>query len=185
MTAIRVLGFSGSLRKDSYNTAALRAAKELMPEGMELEIFDLSAIPLYNGDVEAQGFPPAVVRFHERIAASHGLLIATPEYNYSSPGVLKNAIDWASRPSGKAPLMRKPTAIFGASPGVFGSARAQYHLRQCFVGLDMPVVNKPEVMIGKAPEKFDAQGKLTDEKTKEVLRSLLVSLGNTVGTHAS
>lgn len=176
MANIHVLGVSGSLRKGSYNTAALRAAKALVPEGMELEIFDIAPLPLYNGDVEDQGMPEAVKHFHERIKASDALLIVSPEYNYSIPGVLKNAIDWASRPSGKSPLVRKTAAIMGASPGMFGTARAQYHLRQCFVFLDVFVVNKPEVMIGKAHEKFDEQGRLTDDKTKEMVRGLLVSL---------
>lgn len=174
--SIHVLGFSGSLRRESYNTSALRAAGELLPDGMTLETFDLSPIPLYNGDVEARRLPEPVVHFKERIAASDALLIVTPEYNYSLPGVLKNAIDWASRPADSSPLNGKPVAIMGASMGPLGTARAQYHLRQVCVFTNMLPVNKPEVMIGRAHEKFDAQGRLVDERSRESIRALLESL---------
>ena len=120
---IRVLGFAGSLRKASFNAGLLRAAQEMLPDGMALEVFDLLPIPLYNADVEAHGFPEAVTRFRERIAAADALLIATPEYNYSIPGVLKNAIDWASRPPGNTPLDGKTVALMGASPGMMGTSR--------------------------------------------------------------
>ena len=174
-TALHVLGISGSLRKGSYNTAALRAAQELAPAGMTIEIFDLSEIPLYNDDVRAAGYPPSVQRFRERIAASDALLFATPEFNYSMSGVLKNAIDWGSRPPDQ-PFNDKPVAIMGASPGVTGTARAQYHLRQSCVFLNMHVVNKPEVLIGGAAGKFDAEGRLTDETTRGFIRDLLIAL---------
>jgi chromate reductase len=174
-TTLHVLGISGSLRKASYNTAALRAAQELAPAGMTIETFDLSEIPIYNDDVRAVGYPPPVQRFRERIAAADALLFVTPEYNYSMSGVLKNAIDWGSRPPDQ-PFNDKPVAIMGASGGVTGTARAQYHLRQTCVFLNMHVVNKPEVMIGGAAAKFDAELHLTDETTRGFIRDLLISL---------
>jgi chromate reductase len=177
--SIKVLGVSGSLRQGSYNSAALRAAQELAPAGMTIEIFDLSPFPLYNEDVKQKGFPPVVQDFRARIKAADALLLATPEYNYSVSGVLKNAIDWASRPP-EQPFDGKPIAIMGASPGMLGAARAQYHLRQMFVPLNGLVLNRPEVMINQAPSKFDAQGRLTDAKTREFIGALLESLARAV-----
>jgi chromate reductase len=172
---LNVLGISGSLRKGSYNTASLRAAQELAPPGMRIEIADIAALPLYNEDVKAAGFPPPVQHLRQRIAAADALLFATPEYNYSMSGVLKNAIDWASRPPDQ-PFNDKPAAIMGASPGVTGTARAQYHLRQSCVFLNMHLVNRPEVMIGAAASRFDAEGRLTDEATRGFVLDLLVAL---------
>jgi chromate reductase len=172
---INVLGFAGSLRQGSYNKAALRAAVELAPTGMSIATFDLAPIPLYNEDVKQQGFPPPVQEFREKIRAADALLIVTPEYNYSIPGVLKNAIDWASRPPDQ-PFEGKPIAIMGASPGRLGTARAQYHLRQCFVFLNGLVLNKPEVMIAGAAQMFDDRLRLSDETTREFVGKLLVSL---------
>lgn len=172
---LNVLGFAGSLRKASFNKAALRAAEELAPPGMTIKTFDLAPIPLYNDDVRQQGFPPPVEQFRARIKAADALLIATPEYNYSASGVLKNAIDWASRPP-EQPFDGKPIAIMGASPGAFGTARAQYHLRQMFVFLNGLVLTRPEVMIANAPNRFDADGRLTDEPTREFVRKLLEAL---------
>jgi chromate reductase len=172
---LKILGISGSLRRSSYNTAALRAAKELAPSGVTLETFDIAPIPLYNEDVRAQGFPAAVEDFRARIKAADALLIVTPEYNYSIPGVLKNAIDWASRPP-EQPFDGKPIGLMGASIGAFGSARAQYHLRQCFVFLNGLVLNRPEVMISTARTRFDAEGKLIDEKSRELITALLAGL---------
>lgn len=172
---LQILGLSGSLRKGSYNTAALCAAQKLAPQGMHIEIYDISNIPLYNEDVREQGFPPAVQDFRERIRTADALLIVTPEYNYSIPGVLKNAIDWASRPP-EQPFDGKPIAIMGASPSQFGSARAQYHLRQCFIYLNGLIMNQPEVMISNAHSKFDEQGGLTDSKTQEMIAKLLEAL---------
>lgn len=172
---VRVLGFSGSLRKESYNGAALRAAAELAPEGMVIETVDLSPIPLYNDDVYQRGFPPGVQDFRARISAADAVLIATPEYNYSVPGVLKNAIDWVSRPPDQ-PFNGKPLALMGASTGRFGTARGQYHLRQVFVFLNAHILNKPEVMITDARAKFDARGRLIDEPTRGFIRDLLVAL---------
>ncbi|HET7153591.1 MAG TPA: NAD(P)H-dependent oxidoreductase [Candidatus Kapabacteria bacterium] len=173
---IHILGISGSLRKASFNTATLRAAQELLPENMTMETFDISGIPLYNDDVLSEkGFPDIVQKFREHIAAADALLIVTPEYNYSIPGTLKNAIDWASR-APKQPLNDKPLAIMGASTGNYGTARAQYHLRQVCVFTNMHPVNKPEVLITRAPEKFNTEGKLTDEPTRDVIRQLLEAL---------
>ena len=172
---VKTLGISGSLRKGSFNTAALRAAAELLPDGMSLEIADIGDIPLYNDDVRQLGYPPAVQRLRDQIAAADALLFATPEYNYSISGVLKNAIDWASRPP-DPPLVGKPAGIMGATGGLWGTTRAQYHLRQCFVFLNMFPVNKPEVMIAQAPNKFDAQGRLTDQQTRDIVAQLMVAL---------
>ncbi len=173
---IHVLGFAGSLRKESYNRAALRAAEELLPEGMTLETFDLSPIPLYNGDVEAQGMPEAVQHFKERIGAADAILVVTPEYNYSVPGVLKNAIDWASRPITETPMNGKPAAIMGATAGPWGTVRAQLHLRQIFVYTNTLPLSRPEVRIPLAEQKFDEQGRLTDEVSRELIRKLLEAL---------
>jgi chromate reductase len=171
---IRVLGFAGSLRKGSYNKVLLRVAAELMPKGVVLETFDLEGIPLFNEDLEAQ--PPAKVKeFKRRIRAADAVLIATPEYNYSIPGVLKNAIDWASRPYPENAFDNKPVAVMGASTGMLGTARAQYHLRQCFVFLNVHTVNKPEVMVSFALEKI-VDGKLKDEKTRKYIAELIRSL---------
>jgi chromate reductase, NAD(P)H dehydrogenase (quinone) len=174
--SVKVLGFAGSLRKGSLNRMLLRAAVELAPAGMTIETFDLSEIPLYNGDVEAQGDPPPVAAFKGAIRAADAILVATPEYNYGVPGVLKNAIDWASRPPTGSVLNDKPAAIMGASPGGFGTTRAQHQLRQVFCFTRTLPLAHPEVQIARAAEKFDGSGRLTDEKTREFVRSLLVAL---------
>jgi chromate reductase len=172
---VNILGFAGSLRKGSYNRSLLRAALELVPREAKLEIFDLEGIPLFNQDLENQ---PAekVKEFKARIRAADAILIATPEYNYSIPGVLKNAIDCASRPYGDNAFAHKPVAIMGASVGMMGTGRAQYHLRQCFVFLTCFALNQPEVMVPFAPEKIDRDGKVTDPKTREMIADLLQSL---------
>ena len=172
---MNVIGISGSLRKGSFNTAALRAAQGLAPEGMTIERAEIGDLPLYNDDVRAAGFPPPAERLRSQIAAADAVLFVTPEYNYSISGVLKNAIDWASRPPNQ-PFEAKPVAIMGASPGLFGSARAQYHLRQMLIFLNAMPLNRPEVMIGQAQNKFDADGNLTNEPTREFIRKLLVAL---------
>lgn len=173
--ALSILGFAGSLRKDSYNKALLRAAVELVPPEMKLDVFDLEGIPPFNQDLESQ--PPEKVRdFKARIRAADALLIVTPEYNYSVPGVLKNAIDWASRPYGDSAFDGKPVALMGASIGMLGTARAQYHLRQCCVFLNMYPLNQPEVMVPFAADKVDQTGRLTDQKTREKVAELLQSL---------
>jgi chromate reductase len=172
---MKVIGISGSLRKGSFNSAALRAAQALAPEGMTIERAEIGDLPLYNEDVKAAGFPPPAERLRSQLTAANAVLLVTPEYNYSVSGVLKNAIDWASRPPNQ-PFDGKPVAVMGASPGLFGTARAQYHLRQMMVFLNAFIVNRPEVMIGQAASKFDQDGNLTDEQTREFIRKLLVSL---------
>ena len=173
--ALKVLGISGSLRKGSFNTMALRAAQGLAPAGVTIETAEIGNLPLYNDDIRAAGYPPVVQAFRDKIAAADALLFVTPEYNYSISGVLKNAIDWGSRPPSQ-PFDGKPVAIMGASGGVLGTARAQYHLRQMCVFLNMFPVNKPEVMIGQAQTRFDAAGALTDEATRGLVKQLLESL---------
>ena len=170
-----ILGIAGSLRKASYNRAALRAAQQLTPESAKIDIFDLDGIPPFNQDEEANP-PGKVTLFKSHIRAADAILFVTPEYNYSTSGVLKNAIDWASRPYGESAWEGKPVAVMGASAGPLGTARAQYHLRQTFVFLNMFPVNRPEVMIGSAQQRFDEQGNLTDETSRKLIRQLLENL---------
>jgi chromate reductase, NAD(P)H dehydrogenase (quinone) len=172
---LTILGIPGSLRQGSYNRAALRAAQQLVPQDAVLEIFELHGIPPFNQDEEQQP-PTRVAELKVRVRAADAILFVTPEYNYSIPGVLKNAIDWASRPYGDSAWNGKPVAVMGASVGLFGAARAQYQLRQVFVYLNMHAVNQPEVMIGKAAERFDGQGNLTDPKSAELIQQLLRNL---------
>jgi chromate reductase, NAD(P)H dehydrogenase (quinone) len=174
-SAVTVLGIAGSLRRQSFNRSALRAASTLLPKDATLEIFELDGIPGFNQD-EEQNPPAKVVELKRRVRAADALLFVTPEYNYSIPGVLKNAIDWASRPYGDSAWAGKPAAVMGASVGTIGTARAQYHLRQMFVFLNVFPINQPEVMIGDAATRFDAQGKLTDETSRELIRQLLQNL---------
>jgi chromate reductase, NAD(P)H dehydrogenase (quinone) len=174
---IKVLGIAGSLRQGSYNKAALRAAVELAPAGMTIDTFDIAAIQPYNEDVKQRGFPPAEQALREKIRAADALLIVTPEYNRSMPGVLKNAIDWASRPPDQ-PFDGKPVAIFGASPGMLGTALAQFDLRKCLGILNALVMNTPSAMIAQAAQKFDDQGRLTDPPTRELIGKLLESLAD-------
>lgn len=172
---ITILGFAGSLRKNSYNKALLRAASELLPKDAKLEIYDLEGIPPFNQDLE-NNMPKKVKEFKAKIKAADALLIATPEHNYSIPGVLKNAIDWASRPPGDNSFEDKPVAIMSASTGILGGARAQYHLRQVLVALNMHAINRPEVIVGSVEEKIDDKGNLRDEKTRKKIGQLLKSL---------
>ena len=174
---LHILGIAGSLRQGSFNKALLRAASDLLPPGATLEIYDrLGDIPLYNEDVERRGDPEPVRDLKDRITSADALLIATPEYNYGTPGVLKNAIDWASRPPAQTCLKGKPTAIMGASSGAHGTARAQAALRLSLVFTRTLILVDPEVYVSKASEKFDVQGRLTDELTREFVRKLLVAL---------
>src|SRR5690242_21413149 len=173
--SVRILGIAGSLRGASYNRGALRAATTLVPDGATLDVFELDGIPGFNQDDE-QNPPAKVVELKRRIREADAILIVTPEYNYSVPGVLKNAIDWASRPYGDNAWNGKPAAIMGASIGTIATARAQYHLRQMFVFLNVYAVMQPEVMIGNAHEKFDAEGNLMDETAKGLIRQLLEKL---------
>lgn len=173
--AVNILGFAGSLRQGSYNKALLRAAAELLPEDAKLEIFDLEGVPPFNQDLESS--PPETVKeLKRKIRSADAILIVTPEYNYSIPGVLKNAIDWASRPYGDNAFQGKPAALMSASIGMLGGARAQYHLRQSCVFLDMYPLTMPEVFVTFAPQKFDAEGRLTDQKTGEFVAGLLKAL---------
>jgi chromate reductase, NAD(P)H dehydrogenase (quinone) len=174
---LTILGIAGSLRKASYNRAALRAAQEYAPEGVKIEIFELDDIPPFNQD-EEKNPPQSVIELKQRVRAADAILFATPEYNYSIPGVLKNAIDWASRPYGDSAWNDKPAAIMGASMGTGGTVRAQYHLRQTFIFLNLHPINGPEVMITNAAERFDDQGNLKDEKTKEIIKKMLQNLAD-------
>ncbi|AWK85558.1 NADPH-dependent FMN reductase [Azospirillum thermophilum] len=172
--SLRVLGFAGSLRKASTNRGLLRAAAGLLPADMTLEVFDIAPIPLYDADVEAAGRPEAVTAFREAIRGADALVIACPEYNYSVPGVLKNAIDWASRGADQ-PFAGKPVAFMGAGGGL-GTARSQYHLRQVCVYLDMHPLNRPELFVPMAGQKFDGDGNLTDESVRPRIAALLEAL---------
>ena len=175
MTTLRFLGIPGRLRAGSYNTAALRAAMELAPDGVAVELASIKGIPAYNEDARAEGRPAEVTALQGRIAAADAVIVATPEYNYSVPDVLKNALDWLSK-SEPQPFLDKPVGIIGASPGAIGTARAQYDLRKMFVYLDAHVLNKPEVMIGAAHTRFDSSGRLTDDATRDFLKAMVVAL---------
>ena len=174
---IKILGFAGSLRAGSYNKSLLRTAANLMPEDANLEIFDIDGIPAFNQDTE-RDMPEKVKDFKSKIRQADAILIATPEYNYSIPGVLKNAIDCATRPYGDNPFNEKPVAIMSASVGMLGGARAQYHLRQIFVFLNMYPINGPEVIVTFAQDKFDANGELIDANTQMFVKQLLQNLVN-------
>jgi chromate reductase len=183
---VRVLGISGSLRAGSYNRALLQAARELAPEGMEIVDVDLRGLPFYDGDVEAAGDPEPVTAFKEAIRSADALLIATPEYNRGVPGVLKNAVDWASRPPLGSPLTGKPVAIMGASTGRGGTARAQEQLRAALEFSRASVLNEPEVLVPEAYMRFDEQGRLTDDETRREIAALLeVVASSTQLAHAA
>jgi chromate reductase len=171
---MKIVAISGSLRKDSFNTSLLRAAQGLAPSDMEISIADISEIPIFNSDLQQDGLPDAVTRLVEAIREADGVLIATPEYNYSVPGVLKNAIDWVSRGKNQ-PFGGKAIGIMGASMGNLGTARAQYHLRQVFVFLNGIIMNRPELFVGAAHQKFDDQGKLIDQVTADHVSKYLVA----------
>jgi chromate reductase len=172
---MKVLGLSGSLRKGSFNTALLRAAIELAPAGMSIEEHSLADIPMYDEDVRQAGYPAPVLALRQAVAAADALLFVTPEYNYSIPGMLKNAIDWVSRPP-EPPFAGKPAAIMSTSGGILGGARAQYHLRQIFVFIDVHALNKPEVIVPHAQDKFDAELRLTDDPTRKAIAAQLEAL---------
>jgi chromate reductase, NAD(P)H dehydrogenase (quinone) len=181
---LKILGISGSLRAGSLNTRLLQAAVELAPPGMTIELYHgLGGLPHYNGDLDGAESPPAVTELRSDIARADGVLIVTPEYNYSIPGVLKNAIDWASRPSATSALRGKPVAAMGAAPGNFGTVRAQLALRQMWVWIDSVPVVKPEVHVFRAAERFDDTGRLTDATTRELIVELLEALRTTIERH--
>ncbi len=178
MADLKVRGICGSLRQGSLNRAVLNAAIELAPAGMKIEPLEWADLPVYNADDDGDKTPASAKAFKEAIRVADGILIISPEYNYSIPGGLKNAIDWASREKQGTPqcFTDKPVAIMGASPGNIATARMQYHLRQVFVFLDARVLTKPEVMIGQAASKVDANGKLTDEATRSVIKAQMEAL---------
>jgi chromate reductase len=179
-TSIRVLGISGSLRKGSFNTSLLRAAIEIAEIGklpIQFDTADIREIPSYDEDLRAGGFPKPVQKLRDAIANANALLFVTPEYNFSVPGVLKNAIDWASRAPAQ-PFAGKPFAVMGASGGMSGTMRAQYHLRQIAVFLDMVPVNKPEIFVRNGNDAFDAEGRLKDATTRELIGQQLTALVN-------
>jgi chromate reductase len=172
---IKILGFAGSLRQGSFNRALLRAALDVVPAEAVLDIFDLEGLPLYNADKESP-LPPKVQEFKQKIKAADAILMVTSEYNRSFSGVLKNAIDWGSRPFGQNSFDDKPVAIMSVSTGLMGATRAHYHLRQVFVFLNMHALNRPEVSVGLAEQKFDKDGKLTDQPTLGAVKQLLEAL---------
>lgn len=172
---MKILGISGSLRHGSFNTMALRVASQIMPSDVEFEMLDLSDIPFFNEDVETQGIPESVEKMKNKLSQADAILISTPEYNYSLPAVLKNALDWASR-GPEYPLSSKVAAIMSASPSMLGGARVQYHLRQVCVCLNMELLNKPEVFINYANQKFNIDGQLIDKDTENKIRSLIDAL---------
>jgi len=177
---IAVLGFAGSLRQGSYNRALLRAAAETSPATLRIEAFDLAAVPLYNADAEAAGDPDGVKAFKDAIRSADAVLMVTPEYNHGVPGVMKNAIDWASRPPQGSVLDRKPVGIIGASPGITGSARGQSQLRQAFEFTNSYAMPQPELLVFRAHEKFDADGRLVDKATRERLAAYLAAFAEWV-----
>jgi chromate reductase len=173
---VRVLGIPGSLRAGSYNLALLRAASEVAPEDVELELTTLAGLPVYNADDEAVGDPQPVRALKRAIRRADALLIATPEYNYSIPGALKNAIDWASRPPRRSVLDAKPIAIVGASTGIGGTANAQRHLRESLLFPGAQPMPEPELLLTYAQTRFDGEGRLRDESARETLREVLEAL---------
>lgn len=174
---MNIIAISGSLRKDSFNTALLRNLQALAPAGMEIIIADISGLPLYNQDDEG-AYPEVAQALKDKIASADSIIFATPEYNRSIPGVLKNAIDWVSRPYGQNSFAKKPVLVAGVSIGKIGTAIAQSHLRQVLTHLDMQVIGQPEIYLGPAQDIFDAEGNITDESTKELLTKALEVLAS-------
>ena len=175
-----VVGFAGSLRRVSYNRALLRSAVELALPDLHIVVHDLSPIPLYNADVEAAGVPSTVTELRAAVQQADGLLIATPEYNHGVPGILKNTIDWLSRPSRDSALNGKVAAIMGASPGMTGTARSQTQLRQAFVFTNTYALLQPEVLVARAHERFDADGRLTDQGTRDFIKTFLAGFADLI-----
>jgi chromate reductase, NAD(P)H dehydrogenase (quinone) len=180
-----IAAFAGSLRQASFNRALIRAATEAAPSSLHIVVYDLKDLPLYNADVDAAGAPKSVVELRDAVRRADGLLIATPEYNHGMPGVLKNAIDWLSRPARQSVLDGKPAAMMGASPGMTGTARSQEQLRQVFAATNSPLMPQPEVLVARAAEKFDAAGRLTDEPTRAFLATFLERLAAWIGRFAA
>jgi chromate reductase len=178
-----VVAFAGSLRRGSHNRALLRETKELAPPMLHIVIHELDGIPLYNDDIEAAGAPPSVVELRRAVRESDGLLIATPEYNHGVPGVLKNTIDWLSRPPRDNALNGKVAALIGASPGMTGTARGQAQLRQALGATNTYALLQPEVLVALAHEKFDADGRLTHQATRDVLATFLQRFTDLITLH--
>lgn len=176
---IKIAAISGSLRKNSYNSALIKAVTDLKPDNVEVDIIEIGEIPMFNDDVRQNNIPESVKKLSDKILSADGLLISTPEYNYSIPGVLKNAIDWLSKMP-EQPFNEKPTAIIGATPGMLGTVRAQTHFRQIALALNLKVLNKPEIYVNNAVDKFDDIGNLTDEKTILLIKKLLSSLTDNI-----
>ena len=175
---IQLVGLSGSLRTGSYNTMLLKAAAQLLPADVSMDIVSIEEIPLYNGDLDlpvAKQRPESVEHFRKMLSDADGILISSPEYNYSIPGGLKNAIDWASRGE-DSPLLRKPVAVIGATTGLWGTVRMQMAFHNVFLFLDMKPVYKPEVMVAQAEKKFDKEGNLIDEMAKKLVKQKLEAL---------
>jgi len=175
---IQLVGLSGSLRKGSFNTMLLNAAAQLLPTDVSMEIISIGDIPLYNADLDlpaAQQRPRTVEHFRKMLAGADGILISSPEYNYSIPGGLKNAIDWASRGE-DSPLVRKPVAVIGTTTGLWGTVRMQMAFHNVFLYLDMKPVYKPEVLVAQAEKKFDKDGRLIDEMAKKLIKQKLEAL---------
>jgi chromate reductase len=175
--AIKLLGISGSLRAQSFNSGALSVVGSVLPEGMEFNVASLTDLPFYNADVEQRGFPAEVASFRRKVAVADALIFAVPEYNFSVPGVLKNALEWLSRPP-DSPTNGKPCAVFGASVSPLGTARGQFHFRHICVSLNMIPVNTPHVDITNAKMKFDAEGLLIDQASVDLIRQLVGELRN-------
>jgi len=173
---MRIVAFAGSLRRASYNRGLIRAATEVAPAGVAIEILDLGAIPLFNQDIEDAGEPVSVVSFKCALAEADALLVATPEYNHGVPGVLKNALDWASRPRETSPLKDKAVGVFGASPGRGSTARAQAQLRETFVFTGACVMPQPELLVSSAAHLFDRDGNVTDAALRGSIHDLVGAL---------
>jgi chromate reductase len=180
---LRVVGIAGSLRVGSYNRSLLRAAQELVPSTMNITIEDLSPLPMFNADLDATGTPEPVARLRSAVRACDGVLFATPEYNHGVPGILKNAIDWLSQPLKGSALEGKPVGMVGASTGLAGTARGQMQLRQAFVLTNSPAMLQPEVLVGRAHERFDAAGRLTDDATRRFLAGFLMQFAVWIEQH--
>ena len=172
---LEVAGIAGSLRRGSFNRSLLRAAIELAPTNLHIAIYDLADVPMYNADVDAAGWPAPIAQLRDAVGKANGLLIASPEYNYGVPGVLKNTIDWLSRPPRASVLGGKPAAIMGASTGMTGTARGQQQLRLALISTHSPTMTRPEVLVAKASEKFSAEGRLTDQPTRDFLKTFLAA----------
>ena len=183
MAPLTILGIAGSLRRQSYNKSALRVAQQLCPEGAKLEVFDLAGIPPFNQDDERNA-PPRVAEFKQRIRAADAILIATPEYNYGVPGVLKNAIDVGSRPYGQSVWSKKPAAVISNSPGNIGGFGANQHLRQCFVFLDMPILQQPEAYVANVAKLLGDDGRITADESREFLTKLMQAFAAWIETNS-